>query len=51
MLISDKVDLKPKLAEEVKEGHCIFINRKIHQKVISMLNIYTPSRGVPDFIK
>lgn len=39
ILLSDKTDFKPKLIIKDKEGHYIFIKRKIHQEDIVILNI------------
>jgi hypothetical protein len=45
ILISDKVDFKPTLIKQDKEGHSILIKREIHQKEI------TVSLYAPNFIK
>jgi exonuclease III len=50
-LKSDKVDFKPTLIKQDKEGHCIIIRGKIDQKEIRIINIYTPNVNAPNFIK
>ena len=42
ILLSDKIDFKPKLIRRDKEGHYILIKGKIHQEDTAILNIYTP---------
>jgi exonuclease III len=51
ILISDKVDLKPTLIKQDKEGHSILIKGQIHQKEITIINLYTPNVNAPNFIK
>jgi exonuclease III len=50
-LTSDKVDFKPTLDKQHKEGHCTLIKGVIHQKEITIINLYTPNASVPSFIK
>jgi hypothetical protein len=50
MLISDKVDFKPKLVRKEK-GHFILIKEGIHQEEIAIVNLYAPNVGAPNFIK
>jgi hypothetical protein len=50
ILISDKVDFKPTLIKQNKEGYSILIKREIHQKEI-IINLYAPNINVPNFIK
>jgi exonuclease III len=40
ILISDKVDLKPTLIKQDKEGHSILTKGEIHQKEITIINLY-----------
>jgi hypothetical protein len=42
-LISDKVDLKLTLVKRDKEGHFILIKGEIHQKEITIINLYAPN--------
>jgi hypothetical protein len=51
ILISDKVDFKPKLIKQDKEGHSILIKGEIHQKEITIINLYEPNINAPNFIK
>ena len=51
ILISNKVDFKPKLIKRDREGHYTFIKGKIHQNCISVPNIYAPNTRVPECVK
>jgi exonuclease III len=51
ILISDKVDFKPTLIICDKGGHSILIKREIHQKEITIINLYAPNINTPNFIK
>jgi exonuclease III len=51
ILISDKVDFKPTLIKQNKEGHFILIKGEIHQKEITIINLYAPNINAPNFIK
>jgi hypothetical protein len=51
ILISDKVDFKPTLIKGDKEGHSILIKGEIHQKKITIINLYAPNVNAPNFIK
>jgi exonuclease III len=51
ILISDKVDFKLKLVKRDKEGQFILIKGAIHQGEITIINLYAPSVGAPNFIK
>jgi hypothetical protein len=46
-----KVDFKLTLIKQDKEGHSILIKWEIHQKEITITNLYTPNVNVPNFIK
>jgi hypothetical protein len=48
--ISDKVDFKPTLIKQDKEGHSIPIKVEIDQKEI-IINQYAPNVNAPNFIK
>jgi exonuclease III len=51
ILISDKVDIKLTLIKWDKEGHSIVTKVEIHQKEITIINLYTPNVIVSTFIK
>ena len=50
ILISDKIDFKMKNILRDKEGHYIMIKGSI-QDVITILNIYAPNTGSPQYIR
>jgi exonuclease III len=50
ILISDKVDFKLTLIKQDK-GHSILIKGEIHQKEITIINLYAPNVNAPNFIK
>jgi hypothetical protein len=43
ILISNKIDFRPRVIKKDKEGHFIFIIGKIFQDELSILNIYVPN--------
>jgi exonuclease III len=47
----DKVDFKPTLIKQDKEGHSILIKWEIDQKEITIINLYAPNVNAPNFIK
>jgi exonuclease III len=51
IFISDKVDFKPTLITQDKEGHSILIKWEIDQKEIIIINLYAPNVNAPNFIK
>jgi hypothetical protein len=51
VLISDKVDFKHTLVKWDKEGYSILIKREIHQKEITIINLYAPNLSAPNFTK
>ena len=50
ILISDKIDLKIKKITKDKEGHYIMIKRSIQEEDITVVNIYLPNIGAPQYI-
>ena len=50
ILISEKIDLKTKIIRD-KEGHYIMIKGSIQEEDITIVNIYTPNIGAPQFIR
>jgi exonuclease III len=51
ILSSDKVDFKLTLIKRDKEGHFILIKGEIHQKEITIINLYVQNINAPNFIK
>jgi exonuclease III len=49
--ILDKLDFKPTLIKQDKEGHFILIKGEIVQKEITIINLYAPNVNTPNFIK
>jgi hypothetical protein len=45
------VDFKPKLVRRDKEGHFMLIKGAINQEEITIINLYVPNVGAPNFIK
>ena len=50
-LISDKIDFKTKAVKRDKEGHYIMIKGSIQEEDITILNIYAPNIGAPQYIR
>ena len=51
ILISDKIDFKIKNVTRDKEGHCIMITGSIQEEDITVINIYAPNIGAPQYIR
>jgi hypothetical protein len=51
ILILDKVDFKRTLIKWDQEGHSILIKGEIHQKEMTIINLYAPNVNEPNFIK
>ena len=51
VLISDKIDLKITKITSNKEGYYIMITGSIQEENITILNIYAPNIGAPQYIK
>ena len=51
ILISDKIDLNIKTITRDKEGHYIMIKGSIQEEDITIVNIYTPNTGAPQYIR
>jgi len=51
ILTSDKIDLKIKNIARDKEGHYIMIKESIQQEDITIVNIYAPNIGTPQYIR
>ena len=51
IFISDKIDLKIKYITRNKEGHYIMIKKSIQEEDITIVNIYAPNIGAPQYIR
>ena len=51
ILTSDEIDLKMKTITRDKEGHYIMIKGSIQEEDITMVNIYAPNIGAPQYIR
>ena len=51
ILISDKIDVKRKTIIRDKEGHYIMIKGSIQEEDITIVNIYAPNVGTPQYIR
>ena len=49
--ISDKTDFKIKNVKRDKEGHYIMIKGSIQEENITIINIYAPKIGAPQYIR
>ena len=50
-LISDKIDFKIKTITRDKEGHYRMIKGSIQEEGTTMVNIYAPNTGAPQYIR
>jgi len=50
ILISDKIDFKTKPVKR-DEGHYIMIKRSIQEEDITIINIYAPNIGGPQYVR
>ena len=51
ILISDKIDLKIRTIARNKEENHIMINGSIQEEDITIVNIYAPNIGAPQYIR
>ena len=51
IFVSDKIDLKIKKTIKDKEGHYIMIKGSIQEEDITIVNIYAPNIGAPQYIR
>ena len=51
ILISEKIHFKIKTVTRDKEGHCIMIKGPIKEEDITIVNIYAPKIGAPQYIR
>ena len=50
ILISDERDLKTKAVKRDKEGHYIMIKGSIQEEATTIINIYAPNIGTPQYL-
>ena len=51
ILISDKTDFKTKAVKRDKDGHYIMIKGSIQEEDITIINIYAPNTGAPQYVR
>ena len=51
ILISNKIDFKSKAVKRDKEGHYITIKGSIQEEDITIIIIYAPNIGAPQYIR
>ena len=51
ILISDKIDFKINAVKRDKEEHYIMIKGPIQEEDITIINIYTPNIGAPQYVR
>ena len=51
ILISDKIDFKTKAVKRDKEGHYLMIKGSIQEEDITIINIYAPNIGAPQYVR
>ena len=50
-LISDKIDFQIKAVKRDNEGHYIMIKGSIQEEDITIINIYAPNIGAPQYVR
>ena len=51
ILISDKIEFKSKALKRDKYGHYIMIKGSIQEEDITIINIYAPNIGAPQYVR
>ena len=51
ILMSDNIDFKIKAVKRDKEGHYIIIKGSIQEEDITIINIYAPNIGAPQYVR
>ena len=51
ILISDKIDFKTKAVKRDKDEYYMMIKRSIQEEDITIINIYAPNIGAPQYIR
>ena len=49
--ISDKIDFEIKAVKRDKEGHYIMIKGSLQEEDITIINIYEPNIGAPQYVR
>ena len=50
ILISEKIDFEIKAVKRDKEGHYVLIKESIQKEDITIINIYSPNIGAPQYV-
>ena len=51
IFLSDKIDFKINAVKRDKEGHYIMIKGSIQEEDITIINIYAPNIGAPQYVR
>ena len=51
ILISDEIDFKTKAVKRDKEGQYLMIKGSIQEEDITIINIYAPNIGAPQYVR
>jgi len=51
ILTSDKIDFEIKALKRDEEGHYLMIKGSIQEEDITIINIYAPNIGVPEYVR
>ena len=51
ILISDKIDFEIKAVKRDKDGHYIMMKGSIQEEDITVINIYAPNIGAPQYVR
>ena len=51
ILISDKIDFEIKTVKRDKEGHYMMIKGSIREEDTTIINIYAPNIGAPQYVR
>ena len=51
ILVSDKIDFRIKSVTRDREGHYIMIKGSIQEEDITIINIYAPNTGAPQYLR
>ena len=51
IFITDKIDIKTKAVKRDNKGHYIMIKGSIQEEDITIINIYVPNIGAPQYVR